>query len=309
MAEPAPLPEGERRRDRGERATEADAAANEDHLDRLDRLRRLPGTLVVAASLAVLAVTIAVDYSTGPDLQLLMFDLLPVLAMTWRFDLLAGELTVAVVVVGGALANFFGPDGLSEGVALWNGAARFVFLSFVVGLVNRQRSVLDHQRDLASLDALTGVLNRRAFYAAAGDVLRRAGRRPRPVTIVFLDIDGLKAVNDTLGHEAGDRLLAEFAAILRRSVRGGDLVARLGGDEFVILLDDTGIDDATAFAERLHDALAANPGRPLAASMGICAAGHGRDVEALVREADALMYEAKRSGGARRLRVREQQAP
>jgi diguanylate cyclase (GGDEF)-like protein len=304
MAEPGPFPHGERRARRGAPATtQADVAANEDHLDRLDRLRLLPAGLVVAASFVVLAVTVAVDYSTGPDLQLLIFYLLPVLAMAWRFDLLIGEVTVAVVVVSSALANFLGSDGLSEGVALWNGAARFVFLSFVVGLVNRQRSVLDHQRALASLDGLTTVLNRRAFYEAAGEVLRTAGAEQRPVTIVFLDVDGLKVVNDTLGHDAGDHLLGEVAQVLRRSVRAGDLVARLGGDEFVVLLQDTDVGAGAAFADRLDGALASAPGRPVAASMGLVSTRGGADIQSLVREADALMYEAKRAGGGHRART------
>jgi diguanylate cyclase (GGDEF)-like protein len=279
-------------------ASRPDLAANEDHLDRLDGLRRLPAAVVVAASVLVLAVVTVVDYSTGPDLQLLIFYLLPVLAMTWRFDLVVGETTAAAVVVIGAVANVLGPDGLSRLTTLWNGSARFVFLSLVVGLVNRQRSVLDQQRTLATVDPLTGALNRRAFYAACSREFARARRDLRPLSLVYLDVNGLKRVNDDEGHEAGDQLLVELVAIVRDTARTSDLVGRLGGDEFAVLLTDADLAAGSAFADRLREAMRTDGPRPLSSSMGVATTGEPpAEVETLVHAADALMYEAKRDDG------------
>jgi len=276
--------------------------ANEEHLDRLDWFRRLPAALVLGASLTTLAGVTLVDYSTGPDLQLLIFYLLPVLAMTWRFNLLIGELTVAAVVVAGATANVLGPDGVTRAVALWNGSARFVFLSLVVGLVNRQRSVLDHQRELATVDPLTGALNRRAFYDACAREFARARREGHQVSLLYLDVNGLKKVNDADGHEAGDQLLIHLVDIITGTVRPSDLVGRLGGDEFAILLPNADLPAATAFADRLRDNLR-NGTRPMSSSMGlVTTADPPTEVETMIHAADALMYEAKRGDGGLRLR-------
>lgn len=279
-----------------------DHEANEGHLNRIDWFRGLPAWLVVAVSAAIFMIVFVVDLVTGPDLQLLIFYLVPVLAMTWRFDLLVGEITAGVVVVGGGVANVVGPDPVSELTAVWNSSARFVFLSLMVGLVHRQRAVLDHQRALAATDPLTGVLNRRAFYESCADAFSRARRQPADLSLVYFDVNGLKIVNDREGHGAGDRLLAELARIVTGITRTTDAFARMGGDEFAVLLPNTDQAAAALFADRLRATLATDGFRPMTVSMGIVVA-HAvpDDVESLVHQADELMYEAKR--GSRGVKI------
>lgn len=156
-------------------------------------------------------------------------------------------------------------------------------------------------RHQALHDALTGLPNRRLFHARVEEALRRAeDDRAEPV-VLFLDLDGFKAINDDLGHAAGDELLVAFAERLRGSVRPEELPARLGGDEFAVLLESGGRDVAEEVAERLLGAVE-NPfsihGRRLAVrlSIGIAAAGGAAGVEELLANADVAMYAAKNDG-------------
>jgi len=174
------------------------------------------------------------------------------------------------------------------------------------------RMVLEHesiQRELARqarTDPLTGLLNRRAFLEEAGRRIDRLDREGLPGTLIFIDLDRLKPLNDRLGHEAGDAALTLTAELLRRTFRPADLLARLGGDEFALWLD--GSDELTAAerAERLRVSYPAElahltAGDPVGMTVSIGIAcrpgGSGEDLEALLQRADQAMYEAKRRGG------------
>ena len=156
---------------------------------------------------------------------------------------------------------------------------------------------------MAVRDGLTGVYNRSylelALERAAKDLRRNGGA----VSVLFLDVDGMKAVNDTSGHQAGDRLLIDLATLLRQSCREYDVVARYGGDEFVVLMPGTGAEGARQVALKLdaalarHNATAAGPAR-VSASMGMHTAG-AADIGDLLREADRRMYASKRTRARR----------
>ncbi|MCU1691917.1 MAG: hypothetical protein JWM64_1008 [Frankiales bacterium] len=181
------------------------------------------------------------------------------------------------------------------------GSALVARACHLVGIaVDRQHLLarLDHQ---ARHDALTGLANRRRLLEALDDDL---GRGDLPV-VVFLDLDGLKAVNDSLGHEAGDALLVEVAARLAEAAGPEDLVSRFGGDEFVVLVRTPG--DVDELAARLLDAVAAPRDgcttRPRA-SAGVVTARPGQTAGDLVRAADLAMYRAKTGGGGRHVVAR-----
>jgi diguanylate cyclase (GGDEF)-like protein len=161
-------------------------------------------------------------------------------------------------------------------------------------------------------DELTGLPNRALFWEHLSHRMELAGRRQTGFAVLFLDIDDFKVVNDTLGHAAGDQLLAAVAARLRTALRAGDTAARVGGDEFVVLLDDVATKEAAmAAAQRLAEALSApyevgTDRRIATASIGIAVGPDGLEsADDVVAAADAAMYDAKRRGGGRCVLYRE----
>jgi diguanylate cyclase (GGDEF)-like protein len=172
-------------------------------------------------------------------------------------------------------------------------------------VIERERHA-DLVRALSLTDELTGLHNRRGFLALAGQQLRGSLRSKKSHTVLFADLDGLKRINDSLGHEAGDEAIATFAQVLRRTFREGDIVARLGGDEFIVLLEGQ-LSSAQAALVRLTASLVAlneeRPGpRTLAASVGVVEVplDGSEPLEAIVARADAAMYQVKRARRATR---------
>jgi len=153
-------------------------------------------------------------------------------------------------------------------------------------------------------DPLTGLYNRRFFNDALRRELQRSARRDTSMALLMIDLDHFKRVNDARGHEAGDRLLREVAAMLRRGVRAEDVIARYGGEEFMVLLPETGLSEGVVLAERLRMAFkelevhhGGEPLGPLTLSVGVAARPEsGTEVEELVQAADAALYRAKREG-------------
>jgi diguanylate cyclase (GGDEF)-like protein len=159
----------------------------------------------------------------------------------------------------------------------------------------------------ARTDALTGVANLRVRDERLEYEIARHRRAGRELAVLVLDLDGFKAVNDTLGHPAGDRLLRDVAAVLSAAVRGGDTVARPGGDEFCVIAPETGRGEAQRLAERIELALATlgAAGRPLSASVGLALFPHDAATpEQLIDRADLdqrMVKQAGRADATRRL--------
>ncbi|HUT32070.1 MAG TPA: GGDEF domain-containing protein [Planctomycetota bacterium] len=158
------------------------------------------------------------------------------------------------------------------------------------------------------VDELTEVFNYRYLEQRLGEELQRARRHGFPVSLVYLDLDGFKLVNDTYGHEAGNQVLRRVCETIRGHVRGEDFIGRLGGDEFLLVLPHTDASGALIAAERLRTKLTAldftSPGGEridfVGFSMGVAShPASGETREALVRAADEAMYRAKKSGGDR----------
>ena len=177
----------------------------------------------------------------------------------------------------------------------------------VVGVVvdvSERRRMLDEIYRLARTDSLTGLWNRGYFMEMACRELARGRREATPLSLIMIDVDHFKKVNDTHGHEAGDEALRCLAEVLAQSVRESDLLARLGGEEFVALLPNARLDDACNVAERIRQGIAA---RELDCRSGACfgltvsvgvATHRDREtpLEELLRCADEALYAAKRGG-------------
>jgi diguanylate cyclase (GGDEF)-like protein len=157
---------------------------------------------------------------------------------------------------------------------------------------------------LSVTDELTQLYNSRYLNHVLRREAKRASRSGRPLSLVFLDLDGFKSVNDSHGHLAGSRALVEAAAVIRGSARETDVVARFGGDEFSIILPDTGADGAVAVGERVRDRIEAHPflagdglSLRLTVSVGVATLPDvASSAEELMRAADMAMYQVKDSG-------------
>jgi two-component system cell cycle response regulator len=169
----------------------------------------------------------------------------------------------------------------------------------------RLRDNVQMSIEAAITDALTGLHNRRYMETHLTSLVEQAHARGKPLTVLVLDIDFFKAVNDTHGHDAGDDVLREFAVRLKKSIRGIDLACRLGGEEFVVVMPDTDMAVATMVAERLRRRIAADPfpihkgERKVAVtiSIGLAAlAGPDDGAASVLKRADQALYRAKRDG-------------
>jgi diguanylate cyclase (GGDEF)-like protein len=227
------------------------------------------------------------------------YAVLMMMAMVW-FGLAATDREQLAGLALLAAACFlpmliFGPPAYPVS---WGHAILLVIVGVTVAgslraLTREMQRLNRNLREQATLDHLTGLLNRRGWAETAPRELARASRLGTPVALVLLDLDAFKELNDTHGHADGDRVLRETADRLGSALRAGDVVARIGGDEFAGLLTDSTPDGAIGAINRL---IAATPS--LAAfSAGVAVWDRGEDLDELVKRCDLALYEAKRSGG------------
>lgn len=168
---------------------------------------------------------------------------------------------------------------------------------------NRMRDYNDRLRDMASHDPLTQVLNARAYYAACEQQIGQSQRNQQPFSVLFVDLDHFKAINDTHGHAAGDEVLRVVARTLGKHLRRTDLLGRIGGEEFSVFLPDTAQTGALLVAENLRQAI--QQCRPnigdltldITASIGVASRSQDvQNIQAIQQRADKAMYEAKKAG-------------
>jgi diguanylate cyclase (GGDEF)-like protein len=169
--------------------------------------------------------------------------------------------------------------------------------------------VFQKMQQHAITDGLTGIKTRRYFSEALLSEWKRASRSGRPFSVVLIDLDKFKQVNDTMGHLEGDLVLTRIGRLLEQKVRQSNVVARYGGDEFVVLMPETSIEQAQILAERLRLWIATDPmlnERKITGSFGVATFPvHGASIEDIIRVADAGMYVSKRAGGNRVSTVEE----
>ena len=172
-----------------------------------------------------------------------------------------------------------------------------------VGMAIENAQLYEKTAEIAFTDDLTGLYNRRYFMEQTERELARAVRNGSPLSLVMVDMDGLKSINDRFGHHQGSEFLKDLGAMIRRNTRASDVPARLGGDEFAILAPDAGSGEAGEVGERLRAEVASDKKEidgwevGMSISVGIASyPDNASDVEELIRKADEAMYEAKRAG-------------
>jgi two-component system cell cycle response regulator len=204
------------------------------------------------------------------------------------------------------LRTSLGDPPLTEGDAAFAETVIKAAVSAIEKAYDFEATLSDKLRfeQLASTDPLTGCLNRRALVEKLEQEVERANRYDFPVTVLMIDLDRFKLVNDTRGHLVGDAVLRQLGELLRAEVRSVDLVARYGGEEFVVLLPNTATDGGVSFAERLrqrverHDFAGGLAPLAITVSIGVATypAQPGQTVEELLAAADQALYRAKHDG-------------
>lgn len=204
------------------------------------------------------------------------------------------------------------PDEVDDNGAPRSTRARLVVaLSEQIALALANLRLREALRSQSVVDPLTGLFNRRYLETVLDRECRRAVRSGRPLTVLLLDVDHFKDVNDTWGHEAGDSVLRDLAGLLRAHFRGDDIACRYGGEEFVVLLSEATLDAAFVRAEQLrsnvHRLASQHRQRavgPVTLSIGVATApDHGTTPEDLIAAADRALYEAKTGGRDRTVRA------
>lgn len=260
-----------------------------------------------ACLLAIFGIWIA-DTIAVADLRFGFLYMLPLAASAWwgtRRAALLCATAASLALVANDLALRAGPTLLTT---LWNEFTRVttffaiaLLLSSVRHSSERLRTESERAFRLAVTDPLTGLYNRHYLNEQLERVHPAAVRYHRPYAVLALDLDGLKHINDTAGHAAGDAALVAFAAQLKGAMRADDIAVRTGGDEFVVLLPEASASDAVALADRLQAVLRVPGGGNLVRGMsaGAVAWTPYTTAAALIAEADRLVYQSKRSGGGR----------
>lgn len=182
--------------------------------------------------------------------------------------------------------------------------APMVLVAYITTMLSSDiRRALLHIKALAETDQLTGVLNMRAFNAISDRITRQAARYSRPYSIVMMDSDSLKMVNDKYGHPAGNRMLQTLVQCVQGQLRETDIVARYGGDEFIVLLPETAGAGAEKVAgrirQRVEAAVLSTPDQPITCTVSVGVASypeHASDLESVMARADQALYASKTSG-------------
>jgi diguanylate cyclase (GGDEF)-like protein len=270
------------------------------------RLPLLPRSRIAALLLAagMIALIGRLDFATGFETSVIILYLLPITLVAWVagpwWGVIASAASAVLSLIGDSLAIAGSGNPL---VPYWNAAVQFsVFALFALALAALRASLAREHR-ASRVDFGTGLSNWRAFYESAEAELARVRRFGRSLTLVYMDCDDFKNINDTLGHAEGDRVLRTVADSLLATTREIDTVARLGGDEFVVMLPETGPEAAERAVERMRRSLlehAGAAGTAVTVSMGAATFREPPDsLDEMIRAADRLLYEAKSAGGDR----------
>ena len=246
-------------------------------------------------------------HTDGLASPLVNLYLLPVITSSLTLGKFA---TLANVGLVAACTIFLGSQSLAELATLGFIAgfaaqlAPVLLVAYITTMFSADiRYGLQHAKLLAETDELTGLFNTRGFAIAANRLFGQAQRYGRPASILMIDCDNLKTVNDTHGHDAGSRLLRQVANAVQVELRATDVPARYGGDEFIVLLPETPAKGAADVAERIRLAIGSRPlninGENVVASVSIGFASYpqdGRTLDALAARADRALYQAKQEG-------------
>ncbi len=256
---------------------------------------------LVAFSLGVLVCIGFIDFLVGPGVSLSFLYLPPLFLLAWKVPPFA--LLGVTLFLGVGEVYVFGQRGPTAAATAWNVFAQFATYSVFVYCVHIMRILVEHEHRTARHDFLTGLGNARLWHELALGELERHRRSAEPFTVVYVDCDDFKDVNDRHGHRRGDDLLVAMAGALRGVTRLSDVVCRLGGDEFVLFISGCDFQAARTVGEKLMETIkevSTQVGLPVTVSLGVVVfTAAPTSVDVMLRHADQAMYEAKATGKAK----------
>ena len=260
-----------------------------------------PRNAVIGVSVALVLIITLVRLLTGHELALSFFYLIPVSVSALGAGRFAGILMALFCAFAWLAADLSMQERFSNPyIPYANEFFRLMMFIFIAHVMASMKELTEQQKKTARTDFLTGIPNRLSFIEYARLEVSKSRRESRPISLIFLDVDNFKAVNDTWGHHEGDLLLINVAATITHTIRITDFAARLGGDEFGILLWRSTSSDAFLVAEKIREqllALARRKNWPVTYSLGLVTFDEAPEsVEELVDAADRLMYQAKQGG-------------
>jgi diguanylate cyclase (GGDEF)-like protein len=261
---------------------------------RADPERRVAWVIVCVLLMAAI---VYVDFLLGRGANLFILQIIPVVLATWKLGRAVG---VAFAIAGPLLTlptELTWAAGIGVYTLVFNELLRIaVFVMIAIGLAQIRIQGEELAR-LSMTDPLTALGNRRAFIKRGVETVARARRTPQPITLIFIDLDNFKQVNDRHGHDTGDTVLQTVANAIRGALRDTDHAARLGGDEFAIILYNAGAAGARHVAEKIRERIAlalAQTELGVTASIGVATFNQPpENFDAALSAADMLMYEVK----------------
>ena len=254
--------------------------------------------MVIFSSIAILG---WIDLATGFEYSFSVFYLMPVSIAAWYDSVRSTIITIVVSGLTWLYADFSaGHDYSNPFIPFWNACVRLGFFSIVAMLLIKVRRNLAVLTMMAMQDTLTTLNNVRAFNFEYQLLHKISLRKGMQFAVAMIDLDGFKAVNDQLGHSAGDTVLVKFAQVLKQSSRSSDILARMGGDEFVVVLLDTDHAGAEQYSSKLREIFLSSGLKEqygIDFSMGIRIFNHlPENCDEATGQADKLMYQAKALG-------------
>ena len=254
----------------------------------------------VIIGFALLCLVGITDYLTGYEVSFSLFYLIPIALVTWFINTNFGMMFAVASAIAWLIADVFSGAVYSHSVIyLWNSAIRlgfFVLTVFSLELIK----TLKREKNIARIDYVTGLLSTRYFHDLAQREIDRSSRSGNPFTTAYIDLDNFKAVNDSLGHVAGDKVLYAVADCMQTHLRKTDIVARIGGDEFAIFLPEIGSALAKAVISKMHSKLLEEMQKnnwPVTFSIGVLTFTDApSSVDEALQLVDQMMYSVKNKG-------------
>ena len=257
--------------------------------------------LLYFTSLIILPAILYLEYWSGFKYEFTLFYIVAITALTWFGGRTAGIILAFLTSGLWYYVNFiyFSVEKMT-GIVLWKTITLLMLALLTIYIILRLKESLENEKRLSRSDPLTGLPNRRHFEDIASVQYNWCKRKMASVSLAFIDIDNFKEVNDSMGHDEGDRLLVDISNSIKESVREVDLVARMGGDEFILFLPETDEFEAKRLLTRIQGEakIIADANKwPISFSIGVVTdhLSH-KNIESLIKKADSLMSEIKRSG-------------